>query len=164
MKWTADWHRSEKPEERHLAFVDITQNFALLGGRFACECTKVHVEVTQQGMGIVFILMRLPLFGRVLAIETVTPVGPSMQLYHHTVSAESSVPRFVAKLVLRALVAQAERDVSIWNYKAYLNRPLLVKGDGPIVQFRRWIKQFFSEPPRRAEEAEGGAGEACEAE
>ena len=29
-----------------------------------------------------------------------------------------------------------------WSKKAYLDSPLLVKGDRPIVENRKWTKQF----------------------
>lgn len=34
-------------------------------------------------------------------------------------------------------------DLPIWRDKIYLARPLLVKGDGPIAEFRRWYAQFY---------------------
>jgi phenylpropionate dioxygenase-like ring-hydroxylating dioxygenase large terminal subunit len=36
-----------------------------------------------------------------------------------------------------------EADRPIWAEKVYRARPLLVKGDGPIVEFRRWYAQFY---------------------
>jgi phenylpropionate dioxygenase-like ring-hydroxylating dioxygenase large terminal subunit len=51
------------------------------------------------------------------------------------------------------------QDIPIWEHKRYLERPLLVKGDGPIGDFRRWAKQFYSDPaaaPRNGE-LRGGA-------
>ena len=47
------------------------------------------------------------------------------------------------------------QDIPIWEHKVYRERPLLVKGDGPIAEFRRWARQFYSDPrangSRRAE-------------
>lgn len=34
-------------------------------------------------------------------------------------------------------------DEPIWRDKVFRERPLLVKGDGPIVEFRRWYEQFY---------------------
>jgi phenylpropionate dioxygenase-like ring-hydroxylating dioxygenase large terminal subunit len=38
------------------------------------------------------------------------------------------------------------QDIPIWEHKIYREQPLLVKGDGPIAEFRRWAKQFYSDP------------------
>jgi phenylpropionate dioxygenase-like ring-hydroxylating dioxygenase large terminal subunit len=37
-------------------------------------------------------------------------------------------------------------DIPIWNHKIYRPRPLLVEGDGPIAEYRRWARQFYSLP------------------
>jgi hypothetical protein len=46
-----------------------------------------------------------------------------------------------------------ERDFPIWEHKVYLERPRLAKGDGPLLPFRNWAHQFYSQPraPNRQE-------------
>ncbi|MEZ5322408.1 MAG: aromatic ring-hydroxylating dioxygenase subunit alpha [Microthrixaceae bacterium] len=34
-------------------------------------------------------------------------------------------------------------DMPIWRDKVFSDRPLLVKGDGPITGFRKWYEQFY---------------------
>ena len=34
-------------------------------------------------------------------------------------------------------------DIPIWNNKIYRKHPLLCDGDGPIMQYRSWFKQFY---------------------
>jgi len=36
------------------------------------------------------------------------------------------------------------QDFPVWEHKAYLDRPRLAKGDGPIGAYRRWAQQFYS--------------------
>lgn len=36
-----------------------------------------------------------------------------------------------------------EADVPIWRDKAFLERPVLVRADGNIAEFRRWYSQFY---------------------
>ncbi len=38
-----------------------------------------------------------------------------------------------------------DQDLTIWEHKAYLMRPLLCEGDGPIGSFRKWSRQFYDE-------------------
>lgn len=40
-------------------------------------------------------------------------------------------------------------DQPIWRDKVFRERPLLVKGDGPILEFRRWYEQFYEGNPGR---------------
>jgi nitrite reductase/ring-hydroxylating ferredoxin subunit len=41
-------------------------------------------------------------------------------------------------------------DVEVWENKAYVARPALAHGDGPIMQYRRWCEQFYAEGVDRA--------------
>lgn len=36
-----------------------------------------------------------------------------------------------------------ERDIVIWEHKAYIAAPVLAENDGPIPVFRRWAQQFY---------------------
>ena len=43
------------------------------------------------------------------------------------------------------------QDIPIWEHKEYRPHPVLVKGDGLIMEFRRWAEQFYTWP----DEAQG---------
>ena len=47
---------------------------------------------------------------------------------------------------IREIERQLGQDIPIWENKIYVNPPLVVDNDGPIGIFRRWTKQFYSEP------------------
>ena len=51
----------------------------------------------------------------------------------------------VARAFVEEIHAQTIEDVPIWENKAYLARPALAHGDGPIMPFRRWAAQFYDE-------------------
>jgi 3-ketosteroid 9alpha-monooxygenase subunit A len=55
-------------------------------------------------------------------------------------------------LYMKNLKAGFDDDVRVWENKLYREQPVLCDGDGPIMQLRRWYKQFY-----RTAEAEGGA-------
>lgn len=50
----------------------------------------------------------------------------------------------VGAAIIRDVVKQLGEDIPIWENKAYLERPVLCDGDGPIAEFRRWSQQFYS--------------------
>jgi hypothetical protein len=50
----------------------------------------------------------------------------------------------VGAAIIRDIVKQMCEDIPIWENKAYLERPVLCDGDGPIAEFRRWCQQFYS--------------------
>ncbi len=39
---------------------------------------------------------------------------------------------------------QFSQDVPIWENKIYRERPIITKVDGPVAQYRRWFRQFYS--------------------
>jgi len=50
----------------------------------------------------------------------------------------------IAELNERITRAQFEQDVPIWEHKCYRARPALADGDGPVSEYRRWFRQFYS--------------------
>jgi hypothetical protein len=54
------------------------------------------------------------------------------------------VIRLFSKVVVSLSARDFAQDAPIWNNKTYVELPKLAKGDGPIMEFRRWAKQFYS--------------------
>jgi nitrite reductase/ring-hydroxylating ferredoxin subunit len=52
----------------------------------------------------------------------------------------------ISELNDRITNEQFAQDVPIWENKIYRDRPMLTKNDGPIMQYRRWFRQFYSKP------------------
>jgi phenylpropionate dioxygenase-like ring-hydroxylating dioxygenase large terminal subunit len=47
-----------------------------------------------------------------------------------------------------------DQDVPIWENKLFRPHPQLSDADGPIMQFRKWARQFYGSDPARREPAE----------
>jgi phenylpropionate dioxygenase-like ring-hydroxylating dioxygenase large terminal subunit len=43
------------------------------------------------------------------------------------------------------------QDIPIWEHKKFREHPVLVKGDGEIAEYRRWVSQFYSWPDEPVE-------------
>jgi phenylpropionate dioxygenase-like ring-hydroxylating dioxygenase large terminal subunit len=54
--------------------------------------------------------------------------------------------REIDEIFWNAFVADFAKDFPIWENKAYLERPLLASGDGPVGKYRRWARQFYDQP------------------
>lgn len=50
----------------------------------------------------------------------------------------------VTKALLRETPRQLEQDIPHWQHKKYLNRPMLVDGDGPILAYREWYQRYYA--------------------
>jgi nitrite reductase/ring-hydroxylating ferredoxin subunit len=55
------------------------------------------------------------------------------------------VTRILEMIISKDTVRTFEQDIRIWERKAYCSKPILSEADGPIMQFRRWARQFYSE-------------------
>lgn len=57
---------------------------------------------------------------------------------------DEAATRAVAELNDRITQDQFRQDVPIWEHRAYLEKPRLTEVDGPVAQYRRWYRQFYS--------------------
>ena len=60
-------------------------------------------------------------------------------------TADPGYTREVDDLFWNAFIVDFPKDFPIWESKAYIDKPLLVGGDGPIGRYRRWCRQFYPE-------------------
>lgn len=52
-----------------------------------------------------------------------------------------------AAAVMKNVIFQLEQDIPIWENKKYQPRPLLVRGDGPILAYRRQYAKYYVTTP-----------------
>ncbi|MDB5987412.1 MAG: Rieske (2Fe-2S) protein [Nevskia sp.] len=66
---------------------------------------------------------------------------------------EGSKELHISKKLVDHMIGAAEGEESagfesvdfvVWNHKKYRPNPLLCDGDGPILQYRKWFKQFYT--------------------
>ena len=53
--------------------------------------------------------------------------------------------RLTLKLGFIAYKSDVKQDFKIWENKKYVTAPALAKGDGPVMKYRDWARQFYSE-------------------
>ncbi len=113
------------------------------------EINDVHLDVTLHGLGVIksetHVLtsgMRTrqrihptPIDGERIAIFA---VANTQQMPDAAYTAE------IDQIFWEAFTHDFARDFPIWENKAYLERPLLAGGDGPIGTYRKWCRQFYA--------------------
>ena len=61
-------------------------------------------------------------------------------------STKDAIPllgRLMRRIAHHIVCDEVDQDLDIWNYKAYLETPALTKDDGPVAEYRRWVRQFY---------------------
>ena len=137
--WEMSWDPGHG-DESHLAFMKVFQWFIILK-RWTLPL-KIEANLIQVASSLVIFKFNLPLIGRVVLIQTVTPQAPARQRMCHGVFSEPHVPRFVAKILLYIVQHAVEQDVPIWEHKRFEPAPRLTAMDGKVKLYRQWCKQF----------------------
>ncbi len=86
----------------------------------------------------------LRLKGVMSFVSSVTPVDEENVHIRWVFIFPKSMEKFSPRMISE-FVKQVGEDVPIWENKVYVEKPLLIKGDGPIIEFRHWAKQFYGE-------------------
>lgn len=112
-----------------------------------------HTRASLYGAGFTVIHVVEPMEFAVIVMKT--PLDDETVQHRYGIVSPRRLPG-VDHLLLRIVAQQVTADViadsRIWENKAHLERPLLVRHDGPIMKFRKWHEQFYS-PVKQAESA-----------
>lgn len=128
--------------ERHQAQAQLTHEMTLLKQRIL----KVDVVGDQIGPSLVHLHVTVPVMGwKLVMLQYIQTVAPMTQRLVHVLYTEPGCWSWVAKLWLLCESWLVERDIAVWNHKAYLDQPLFAtKEDRIIKRFRTWYSQFYS--------------------
>jgi 3-ketosteroid 9alpha-monooxygenase subunit A len=110
---------------------------------------QVHAVTTTCGPGIVAVEVREGDLD-MLTYITQTPVDDetteiTIQFSMLALDSEAATDS-IAEMNNQITNAQFAQDVPIWENKVYRDRPPLTAVDGPVSQYRRWFRQFYSDP------------------
>lgn len=100
------------------------------------------VSFTRHSFGPGVALLRFPELMTVVATTTPIDRGNCRLIWQFYFPADlEGAADDLIQTVVGPIGLQA--DVPIWRDMKYLERPVLVKGDGPIAEYRRWYAQFY---------------------
>jgi len=120
--------------------------------------TRVRFDVRLFGLGVSLVEATIPRLGaRTRQLVLATPVAPgrvelrlAMQVLHDGGRLRSVVERIAARVATYGFVHDVRQDIPIWAGQRYVSRPALAHGDGPIVPYRRWARQFLEHDSGRS--------------
>ena len=52
---------------------------------------------------------------------------------------------WIARSAFRGFTHDVQQDFIIWQHKRFVQPPVLADGDGPVVKYRRWARQFYGD-------------------
>ncbi|MFE6775082.1 aromatic ring-hydroxylating dioxygenase subunit alpha [Streptomyces sp. NPDC057702] len=120
--------------------------------------SSVTMRMMMQGLGVFHSEVRIPRWGLELrGLFCAVPLDQTHMDYRLAVTvrfphlrhrgAADALARSLAGPMAWLNAFDTRRDEAIWANSAYLKHPRLAPGDGPILKFRRWARQFYTENP-----------------
>ena len=104
------------------------------------------IDVRAPGPGVSF--TRFWGITEMLLLQMQTPLDRERtrlrHLYFHPKDLDPAKVNVTKKLIANT-TKQLEEDARIWPYKHHLEQPMLVKGDGPIMVYRRFYSRFYAD-------------------
>jgi phenylpropionate dioxygenase-like ring-hydroxylating dioxygenase large terminal subunit len=107
------------------------------------------------GLGFIWVLAKIPRFGGEALFQAwPTPIDPcridlrfamSLRVLRDREATGMAVSRLLTSALASAFWSDLTKDFPIWENKQFVARPRLAKGDGPIIPFRNWARQFYSD-------------------
>lgn len=138
-RWDATW-KGSNPETKHISTLSLKHLLEIYPKVQFCQVDVIGVQI---GPAYVQLHMK-SIFGRFVAVQTVTPIEPLVQKVVHRFYGPRLISPFM-KFIVIAESIMVERDINMWNHKTYRNKPHLVKEDHTIKSFRNWYSQFYSD-------------------
>jgi hypothetical protein len=104
---------------------------------YGLGCAHTHIHVQPLGIQIRMFALTTPTQTGQVVIRLAVAISKNFNtLYNYLV-----LP-IIHRVIQTNIVHDFCQDIPIWENKCYKSSPLLVKGDGPIMKFRRWCQQF----------------------
>jgi phenylpropionate dioxygenase-like ring-hydroxylating dioxygenase large terminal subunit len=112
---------------------------------------RVRFDVRLFGLGVSVVEASIPRIGaRTRQQVLATPVAPgriefrlTMQVLHDGGRLRTIAELVAARIATYGFLHDVHQDIPIWASQRYVSRPALAHGDGPIVPYRRWARQFL---------------------
>lgn len=120
------------------------------------EVNEVELDVTLHGLGQIVVRTHVKTSDlRTMQRIHSTPIDEErVAIFGVNNTREMPDPGYTREIddaFWQAFNVDFPRDFPIWEKKAYIDKPLLVPGDGPIGRYRRWCRQFYDLPAEAAE-------------
>mmetsp|Transcript_53390 Transcript_53390/g.134082 ORF Transcript_53390/g.134082 Transcript_53390/m.134082 type:complete len:300 (-) Transcript_53390:59-958(-) len=140
---TVKWFPSPDPAQPHVCHFTDHPVLTLTPFNLPIFPGMVKVYVTANGPGSVTYFEFITPHGMIVLVKTFLPLEPLRQHIRDIWYAEPAVPYLLRRYLINEATSGFFDDIAVWASKVHAPAPYLIKDDGPIMQYRRWYKQFY---------------------
>jgi nitrite reductase/ring-hydroxylating ferredoxin subunit len=81
-----------------------------------------------------------------LMYSSTTPIDENRVHSRWLLTCSSNMVDLAGEEFMNGLTAGVQQDFPIWKNKVHRGRPVLCEGDGYLAEFRKWARQFYTNP------------------
>eukprot|EP00026_Physarum_polycephalum_P009384 Phypoly_transcript_09506.p1 GENE.Phypoly_transcript_09506~~Phypoly_transcript_09506.p1 ORF type:complete len:423 (+),score=57.82 Phypoly_transcript_09506:66-1271(+) len=138
---SADWKVEENKENSHIAYFYDKAHLTFRDKPIPNSGANARITFVGAG-GLVIFEFYTPV-GKIVLFQSHLPLEPLVTKVEFLWYAEKKMWSPLVWYVVSNWITQWKNDIAIWENKIFRAKPLLVKGDGPIMQLRKWLNQFY---------------------
>ena len=131
--------------------ISVTYNFLSSFASTLAEEAESSIDFTSYSLGYVtaYSHMKSLIKLKYLTLLWITPIDKEYLDVRYVFSMKKvfnePITHILEMMISKSIARTIEEDIPIWENKVYCSHPLLYDGDGPIMQYRHWARQFYSE-------------------
>lgn len=103
----------------------------------------VDAEITWEAHGMGFGWIRFAGIVETLFVNAITPIDEDSVDLRFSFLQKKEDPAGVKAALIEEICSQVDEDIPIWENKIYRAQPRLAQGEGTIMIFRKWCRQFL---------------------
>ena len=107
---------------------------------------KMTLSRDSWGLGLTSIRMEGVPGASVLLYSATTPIDESRVHSRWLLTATRNMVDVAGEEFMKNLTEGVEQDLEIWKHKVHRARPVLCEEDRYLAQYRRWARQFYTQP------------------
>jgi hypothetical protein len=81
-----------------------------------------------------------------LMYSSTTPIEEKRVLSRWLLTTTKNIVDFAGEEFMTGLTTGVQQDFPIWSNKVHRARPVLCEADAPLAEFRKWARQFYTNP------------------
>lgn len=96
-----------------------------------------------EGIGLATVRSKFGPGAEMITYSSSLPIDRDRTLTRWALTVTESIVDYVGDEHMNGIIAGVQQDIPIWKNKVHRHKPVFCKADNYLVEFRRWIRQFY---------------------
>ena len=142
-------HKMLGDQEGEISFTEDSTHYRIVNtNEQETPFGTFEMSLVRDSWGLGLTAVRLDGFpdAGLLMYSSTTPIDETRVHSRWLLSCSNNMVDFVGEEFMTSLVEGVQQDMPIWKNKVHRARPVLCAGDTYLGDFRKWAKQFYTNP------------------